>query len=145
MDIQSVTILLIEDDKVDAEAMDRALKKAKIINPLVRVTDGLEALDLLRGTNDVDPLPRPYIILLDLNMPRMNGLEFLTEIRGDDHLKDSVVFVLTTSDADRDKVAAYEKQVAGYIVKSKAGEDFVKLISLLDHYWRIVEMPPARD
>lgn len=136
-----VTVLLVEDDEIDAEAIGRAFHRAKIANPIVHVTDGLEALEALRGASEESSLKRPYIVLLDLNMPRMNGIEFLEEVRKDAALQDSVVFVLTTSDDDRDKVAAYQKQVAGYVLKSKAGEDFVQLLGMLDHYWRIVELP----
>lgn len=142
--MNEVTVLLVEDDQVDAEAVRRAFQKQKIANPLVEVNDGVEALSLLRGEQG-DPLPRPYIILLDLNMPRMNGLEFLKHLREDEKLRDSIVFVLTTSDDNRDKLAAYEQHVAGYMVKSRAGKDFLDLTALLDHYWRIIEMPPSRD
>lgn len=145
MSDSTVTVLLIEDDEIDAEAIQRAFQRARIANPIVNVTDGIDALDKLRGTNGVEPLARPFIILLDLNMPRMNGIEFLEEIRSDELLRHSIVFVLTTSDDDRDKVAAYDKHVAGYMVKSKAGEDFMQLIGLLDHYWRVVEMPPYKE
>lgn len=142
--MNEVTVLLVEDDQVDAEAVRRAFQKQKIANPLVEVNDGVEALSLLRGEQG-NPLPRPYIILLDLNMPRMNGLEFLKHLREDEKLRDSIVFVLTTSDDNRDKLAAYEQHVAGYMVKSRAGKDFLDLTALLDHYWRIIEMPPSRD
>ena len=74
-------------------------------------------------------------------MPRMNGLEFLTELRADPELRDSIVFVLTTSRSDEDRVASYNLNVAGYIVKSDVGAGFVRLLGLLDHYWRIVEFP----
>lgn len=138
MDTKTVHILLVEDDDVDTEGIQRAFQRARIVNPLTRVIDGIEALEVLRSSD----ISRPYLILLDLNLPRMNGIEFLEELRADDQLHDSVVFVLTTSDDDRDKVAAYEKQIAGYMVKARAGEDFMKLIGLLDHYWRVVELPP---
>ncbi|MFG0288464.1 MAG: response regulator [Rhodopirellula sp. JB044] len=138
-----VSLMLVEDDPLDVLAMQRTLKKQRILNPLVHARDGMEALDRLRGVG-CDPLQRPYLILLDLNMPRMNGLEFLEELRDDPALRDSVVFVLTTSDTDRDIVKAYENFVAGYVLKSKAGEDLLRLLSLLDHYWRIVEFPPPR-
>lgn len=78
-------------------------------------------------------------------MPRMNGIEFLEELRQDSDFEDSIVFVLTTSDDDQDMVAAYSNHVAGYMIKSKAGEDFIQLIGLLDHYWRVIEMPPGKD
>ncbi|MEQ8208468.1 MAG: response regulator [Lacipirellulaceae bacterium] len=142
---ETVTMLLVEDDEIDAEAIRRAFRKARIANPIEHVQDGLEALELLQGSNGKQPLQRPYLILLDLNMPRMNGIEFLKQMRRDEQLRDSVVFVLTTSDDDQDKLQAYESQVAGYIVKSKAGEDFVNLIGMLDHYWRVVELPPEHD
>lgn len=140
----TVTILLVEDDQIDAEAIRRAFRRHKIANPLVVVKDGLDAIARLRGEDGEAPVRRPYLVLLDLNMPRMNGIEFLEELRQDAALHDSVVFVLTTSDDDRDKVAAYDRHVAGYMVKSKAGEDFMKLIGMLDHYWRVVEMPPNK-
>lgn len=140
----TVTILLVEDDQVDAEAIRRAFQRARIANPVVVANDGVEGLDLLRGTNGAEKLQRPYMVLLDLNLPRLNGIEFLEELRDDPELHDSVVFVLTTSDDDRDKVAAYDQHVAGYMTKGRVGEDFIELINMLDHYWRIVEMPPRR-
>ena len=145
MSTDTVTVLLVEDDDIDAEAIDRAFKRARIANPIVNASDGIEALEVLRGEGDQERLSRPYIVLLDLNMPRMNGIEFLEELRNDPELHDSIVFVLTTSDDDRDMLAAYAKQVAGYMIKSKAGEDFIQLIGLLDHYWRVIEMPPLKD
>ena len=141
MSTQPVHILVVDDDDVDAEGVQRAVKAAKILNPISRARDGIEALDMLRGTNGKEPIPRPFLILLDLNMPRMNGIEFLDVLRRDEHLHRSVVIVLTTSQAERDKLAAYDKHVAGYVSKSKAGEDFTELIDMLDHYWRIVELP----
>lgn len=143
-DSSTVTILLVEDDQIDAEAIQRAFRRAKIVNPLVVLSDGLQALSCLRGEGPTPPPPRPYLILLDLNMPRMNGIEFLDALRKDPSLHDSIVFVLTTSDDDRDKLAAYEQHVAGYMVKARAGEDFMKLIGMLDHYWRVVELPPNK-
>ena len=84
---------------------------------------------------------KPDLILLDINMPRMNGLEFLAEIRADKTLKDSVVFVLTTSKADEDRIAAFNHNVAGYMVKSHLEEGFISALGLMEHYWRIVELP----
>lgn len=139
---KTVQLLLVEDDEVDAEAVRRALRKRRIANPVHTVSDGIEALEVLRGNNGTPPLERPYLVLLDLNMPRMDGIEFLGEVRRDPALRDSIIFVLTTSDADRDKVAAYAKNVAGYLVKSRVGEDFVNLVDMLDMYWRYVEFPP---
>ena len=145
MNDQTVNILLVDDDDIDVEAVQRSFRKAKIANPIQVAADGLVALDILRGNNGHSPIPRPYMILLDLNMPRMNGIEFLEEVRQNPDIKDSVIFVLTTSNDDRDKVAAYEKNVAGYLVKSNAGTDFVNLIEFLEHYWRYIELPPIKD
>jgi CheY-like chemotaxis protein len=117
--------------------ISRALKKLRMANPFHRARDGKEALDMLRSHK----IKSPHIILLDLNMPRMNGLEMLDELRKDEEFSDSVVFVLTTSKDDNDVVAAYNKHIAGYIVKSNLDTDFTELLQLLDHYWRIVELP----
>lgn len=142
MVVNGVHLLLIEDDQVDAEAIQRAFRQQRIANPFIVVPDGVEALKALRGEDDYDLVPRPYLILLDLNLPRMNGIEFLQAIRRDPELQRSIVFVLTTSDREEDKLAAYEEHVAGYILKSRAGEDFLEVIKLLRTYWRIVEFPP---
>jgi CheY-like chemotaxis protein len=131
------TILLVEDDDIDAMIVQRAFKKLRIINPIVRAKDGIVALDLLRNAS----VSRPYIILLDLNMPRMGGLEMLKELRSDEVLKNNVVFVLTTSKDDEDKFAAYSQNIAGYILKENLQDGFDELVKLLDHYWRIVELP----
>ncbi len=141
MDLQTVNILVVDDDDVDAEGLERALKTAKILNPIYRARDGIEALDMLRGANGHEPIPHPRLVLLDLNMPRMNGIELLKNVRKDKDLHHLVVFMLTTSQAEKDKLAAYDHHVAGYVAKSKAGDDFHKLIEMLDHYWRIVELP----
>ncbi len=137
-----IHILLVEDDDIDAEAIVRAFRKQKIANPVTIVSDGIEALKVLRGTDDQERLPRPYLILLDINMPRMNGIEFLQVLRQDAELERSIVFMLTTSNRDEDKLAAYDEQIAGYLVKARAGEEFADLISMLNSYWRVVEFPP---
>ncbi|MCB0065367.1 MAG: response regulator [Caldilineaceae bacterium] len=137
-----VHILLVEDDDVDAEAMVRAFRKQKIANPITHVDDGIKALAVLRGEEGRERLPRPYLILLDINMPRMNGIEFLQVLRKDQDLERSIVFMLTTSNRDEDKLAAYDEQIAGYLLKNRAGEEFADLISMLNSYWRVVEFPP---
>ena len=99
MDVNGVTLLLVEDDAVDAEAIQRAFRQQRIANPFVVVRDGVEALAALRGERG--PLvPHPFLVLLDVNMPRMNGIEFLEALRADPVLSRTVVFVLTTSDRD---------------------------------------------
>jgi len=138
-DGKPVTLLLVEDDDIDAMGVERALKRRRIVNPLFRARDGVEALELLRSS----AVARPYMILLDLNMPRMGGLEFIAEVRQDPRLSNSVVFVLTTSKSDEDLSAAYRSHVAGYIVKSEIGDSFGNLVQMLDAYWQIVELPKA--
>lgn len=141
MSRREVTVLVVEDNVVDREAIKRAFDKHRIANPMVFAADGLEALQILRGTGDRPTLSRPYLILLDLNLPRMGGIELLRELRADPELRDTIVFVLTTSKRDQDRVDSYDLNVAGYIVKSDVGAGFINLIMLLDHYWRIVEFP----
>ena len=139
MATKPVTILLVEDDEVDIQGIRRALRKHKVANPMIVAHDGVEALKLLRDANHDEF--RPYLILLDINMPRMNGIEFLREVRSDPLLKDSIVFVLTTSRADEDRFEAYHLNVAGYIVKADAGSGFMNAVDMLDRYWKIVEFP----
>ncbi len=131
------TILLVEDDDIDAMSVERAFKKLRIVNPIIRAKDGIIALELLKNGT----VTKPYIMLLDLNMPRMSGLELLIELRKDEDLKNSIVFVLTTSKDDEDKIAAYDQNIAGYIIKEKLQHGFDELVKLLDHYWRLVELP----
>jgi CheY-like chemotaxis protein len=143
MTYKNVNILLVDDDRVDVLAVKTALEENSIANPVIVAEDGVKALELLRSRRDdrSSPLPQPYLILLDLNMPRMNGIEFLKTIRSDPALRSSIVFVLTTSNDDRDRVAAYELNVAGYVVKSEVGKDFINLIRLLEDYKIVVQFP----
>lgn len=136
----AVTLLLVEDDDVDAMAMTRAFRGAKIANPILRVKDGVDAMAVMKDKDG--PLKgKPFMLLVDINMPRMNGIELLTTIRADPDLRQTVSFMFTTSKREEDKMAAYELNVAGYILKDRSGEDFLKVTSMLDHYWRVVEMP----
>jgi len=132
-----VTFLVVEDDEVDLRALKRAFRDARIANPIVTAGDGLEALELLRSGQ----VRKPFIILLDINMPRMDGFEFMEVVRNDADLARSVIFVLTTSRDEQDVMKAYEQHVAGYVVKRDASQTFRDLTSLLDSYWRIVELP----
>ena len=138
----TIQILLAEDDEVDAEAVTRSFQRANITHPITIAHDGLEALDMLRGSAGYLRLPTPHLILLDINMPRMNGIEFLRALREDHDLKSSVVFVLTTSDRYEDKLAAYNHFVAGYILKQRAGVCFDELTTMLDRFTQLVEFPP---
>jgi len=136
-----IRILLVEDDDGDAKAVVRTFEKARIANPIVRALDGIEAMAILKGTDKQTKLEAPYLLLVDLNMPRMDGIQLVAAIREDPVLHDTIIFMLTTSNRAEDKQAAYSLNVTGYILKEKAGEDFLKLFSLVDTYWRIVEMP----
>lgn len=136
-----VNLLLVDDDDVAAEAVVRSLRKHAMDFPITLARDGMEALEILHHTHPDLMIEKPYLILLDLNMPRMNGFEFLQEIRSDKKLHDSIVFVLTTSDADSDKARAYNENIAGYMVKSAVGPQFSKLAALLDIYRSAVTLP----
>ena len=140
---KTAQLLHVEDDDLCLMGLERAFKAAKIANPIHFALDGIEALEMLRGTNGRTRLPRPFIVLLDLSMPRMDGIEFLKEMRKDEELKKSIVFIMTTSNADKDKVAAYNLGVAGYILKSNPANAFLEATALLDTYWRVVEFPAA--
>ena len=133
-----LNILLVEDDEVDVMNVRRAFKKNNIGNPLWVAGNGLEGLALLRGPE----IPRDRrLVLLDLNMPRMNGIEFLRELRADPELALTPVVVLTTSDDERDRVDAYNLNVAGYILKPVTFVSFVEAMATLNKYWTLVEMP----
>jgi CheY-like chemotaxis protein len=136
-------LLHVEDDDLCLMGLNRAFKAAKIANPISIAHDGIDALEMLRGSNGRSRLPRPFLILLDLNMPRMDGIDFLKELRKDEELKKSTVFIMTTSDADEDKVNAYNLGVAGYILKSNPANAFLEATALLNIYWRVVELPAA--
>jgi CheY-like chemotaxis protein len=142
--LAQVNILLVEDDEVDVMAVKRAFATLKIANSLFRAADGLEGLDMLRGTNGKTRLRSPCIVLLDLNMPRMGGLEFLDALRADPALRNTIVFVMTTSAAEEDRVRAYNKCIAGYILKNNPAHSFLDAITMLEHYWRVIEFPDQR-
>jgi CheY-like chemotaxis protein len=135
------TILLVEDDEVDVMALERAFRRRAFRHALTVVRDGRAALAALRGEPGRRPLARPYIIILDLNLPVMNGLEFLRELRRDPGHREAIVFVLTTSNAEQDRRGAYEHNVAGYLLKSEVGPDMQGLVDLLESYCRLVQLP----
>ena len=138
MNPKLLNILLVEDDEVDVMNVRRAFKANDIANPLFVVGNGVEALEKLRSGE----LPAERrLVLLDLNMPRMNGIEFLVELRRDPELAATTVVVLTTSNNDRDRVQAYDLNVAGYLVKPVTFADFAELMATLNKYWTLVEMP----
>ena len=137
-----INILLVEDDEVDVMNVKRAFKKNNIHNPLFVAGNGIEALSLLRSKNNQSStIPQQRrLILLDLNMPKMNGLEFLHELRADPNLMSIPVIVLTTSDEDKDKLEAYQLNVAGYILKPVTFSKFAEVIGTLNKYWTLCEM-----
>tara|TARA_R110001606_G_scaffold130619_1_gene266182 strand:+ start:93 stop:521 length:429 start_codon:yes stop_codon:yes gene_type:complete len=141
MDRKPASILIVDDDEVVIMGLQRTLKKMKFDNPSYTANDGIEALALLRGSAGNAPLQAPCLILLDLNMPRMNGHEFLEEIRNDPALRQSIIFVLTTSNSRDDKHRAYDKNVAGYIVKPIGRGTFGDTLSLLEKYQSVVDLP----
>ena len=131
-----VNILLVEDDEVDVMNVKRAFSKNNIKNDLFVAGNGVEALEMLR--NAIVPLPR--IIILDINMPKMNGIEFLKELREDENLKNISVFVMTTSNEDSDKINAYNLNVAGYILKPLSFEKFIASVATLKDFWSLCEL-----
>ena len=145
MSVSQVTILLVEDDDVDATTVVRGLLRAEIHNPLVRARDGIEAMDILLGNNGREQLKPPFLLLVDVRMPRLDGLALVRRIRSDPTLQRTIVFILTTSDNDRDRAAAYDAHVAGYIVKSNAPDQFHALARMLDYYLSIVSPPPPPE
>jgi CheY-like chemotaxis protein len=141
MDEKLLHILLVDDDEIDVMNVQRAFKKNNILNPLYIANNGLEALDMLHGQG-AQVIPRTRrLILLDLNMPKMNGLEFLRAIREDPELRQLTVVVLTTSDDERDRIEAYNLNVAGYILKPVTFTAFVEAMATLNKYWTINELP----
>ena len=132
---REVNILVVEDDEIDVKALLRAFKKLKIANPVTVAKDGIDGWEALQN------LPRPYLIILDINMPRMNGIELLEKIRATENYHDSIVFVLTTSTDDKDKFEAYNLNVAGYMLKSDMGASFIRAIELVERYWKVIEFP----
>jgi CheY-like chemotaxis protein len=138
---RTLNLILVEDDDIDVMNVRRALERAHVTNPLFIAHNGLEGLELLRS----DKIPSDRrLVLLDLNMPKMNGIEFLRELRNDPALRSTPVVVLTTSDDDRDKIQAYDLNVAGYLLKPVTFVNFVDVMAALNKYWALVEMPGPR-
>lgn len=135
-----VNILLVEDDEIDVMNVKRAFLKNNVANPLYVAGNGIEALEILRSPTS--PLPRDRrIVLLDLNMPKMGGIEFLRELRSDPELRSIPVVVLTTSNDDKDRVEAYNLNVAGYILKPVTLTNFIETMATLNKYWTLSEFP----
>jgi CheY-like chemotaxis protein len=137
----SKPILLIEDDNVDVMTVKRVLRDLKIANQLVSTSNGEQALEYLRTNGN----KKPCVILLDLNMPKMNGTEFLKIVKTDEALKKIPVVVLTTSSQQRDVVESFKLGAAGYMVKSVGYEKFVETIRTINLYWTLSELPSNGD
>lgn len=130
-------ILLVEDDRIDAMAVKRAFKAIRVANPLVMAENGEAALAWLQDPEN----PRPCVILLDLNMPRMNGIEFLRIVKADPALRRIPVVVLTTSREEEDKLNSFDLSVAGYMLKPVDYQKFVEVVKTIDLYWTLSELP----
>jgi len=137
----SKPILLIEDDDVDVMTVNRALRDSKVKNELVSIGNGEEAIQYLKD----ESTKKPGIILLDLNMPKMDGTEFLKMVKADKTLKKIPVVILTTSNSDRDVIETFELGAAGYMVKSVDYEQFVETIRAIDQYWTLSKLPSNGD
>jgi CheY-like chemotaxis protein len=122
--LSSPSILLVEDDQMDVMNVQRELRKQNITVPLIHARNGREALNLLRGENGETKIERPSLVMLDLNMPRLNGLELLKILRADPELSDLSVFIMTTSDLDIDRSGAAGLGVSGYIIKPLTFDSF---------------------
>ena len=140
METSMVELLMVDDDELDVELFKRSLKAQRIANPMSCCNNGEDALEFLKARN-ASKNRTPLIVLMDINMPRMNGIECIRKIREDQDLKKTVIFVMTTSEDDRDVLESYKLNVAGYLVKGKLGESFIDGITMLDQYWRVVELP----
>ena len=140
---RAVNILLVEDDEVDVMNVKRAFQRSNITNPLYIAGNGLEGLAVLRGEQSGGKsMPNSRrIVLLDINMPKMNGIEFLHELRNDPAIAHTPVIVLTTSNEDQDRVEAYKLNVAGYILKPVTFSNFAEVMAALNKYWTLCEMP----
>lgn len=140
-----IEILLIEDDEVDVMTVQRLFKKNHVVNPLYVAENGLEALAMLREPNfqSVAAFTEHLLILLDLNMPKMNGLEFLTELRSDSNLKKIPVIVFLTSNEERHRIETYHLNIAGYISKPISFSELTQLMKTLNKHWVFKQIPQA--
>lgn len=137
-----IDILLVEDNEEDVELTTRALRKARVANPLTVVQDGEEALELLFGDGSDRPAANPRLILLDLKLPKVDGLAVLRRVKGDERTKMIPVVVLTSSREESDIVESYRLGVNSYIVKPVDFEQFLAAVERLGLYWLLLNQPP---
>ena len=138
-----MNIFLVEDNDLDVEILKRGLRKIKSTATLVCAKDGIEALQLLEEDQIQHKIPRPFAILLDINMPRMNGHEFLEALHTADGLCDAQVIVFTTSDSKKDVDLAYRNNATGYIVKPNSTSELAAILETLQKFWALCEIPSA--
>jgi len=136
-----IKVLVVEDNPNDVAIIKRAMRKSDVKCELYFARDGEEALDFLYGQGEFEDAPRPDLILLDLNLPKINGLEVLAKIKEDDRLKRLPVIVLTISEREEDMVKAYNSGAASYMTKPVDSKDFERLIQTVQEYWRIARVP----
>ncbi len=140
----SLNLLLVEDDEVDRKAVRRAFNGLEVPVNIVEASDGQQALDILRGESAIAPPPQPFVVLLDINLPQMDGIEVLQQLRSEamsPKIRNSIVFVLTTSEAQKDRERAYAHNVAGYLVKSGARGGLSGIVEMLRAYRQVVTFP----
>jgi CheY-like chemotaxis protein len=133
--------MIVDDDKIDIMALRRCFRAVDLQNTVIEARNGVEALALLRGTDGGAPMPKPHLVLLDLNMPRMGGLEFLDEVRRDPALQRTLIFVLTTSGAQADRDRCYDRNIAGYMVKQRDSRGSMETVAMLQQYCNMVAFP----
>ena len=141
MNNRPTTFLVVDDNELDVEKIMRGFSRINVSNQVVCAGNGYEAFDVLRGANGREKISTPFVILLDVNMPRMNGFEFLKELRADEALAHVPVFILTTSDTQEDVDTAYGFNVCGYIVKPVAMDKMLEALATLNMYWTLSALP----
>jgi CheY-like chemotaxis protein len=136
-----VTILLVDDDKFDTKAVRRSFQALRFDNPVVEARNGIQAMDLLRGENGHEMVRWPFVILLDLNMPGMDGFDFLEKLRNDPDFRRAPVFVISGSESAEDRTRAYNLNIVGFIRKHGPSRSFLKEVQMLQHYIQVTEFP----
>jgi two-component system, chemotaxis family, response regulator Rcp1 len=141
--VMPIDILLVEDSPSDAKLTAKTFKKAKVLNTLHIVEDGVEAMNFLRQLGDYQNAPRPDLILLDLNLPRKDGRKVLAEIKEDPNLQNIPVVVLTTSESEEDILKSYKLRANCYITKPVTLQRFIKVVESIEDFWlTVVKLPP---
>ena len=136
-----IKVLVVEDNPNDVAIIKRAMRKSDVKCELYFARDGAEALDFLYQQGDFEDAPRPDLILLDLNLPKIKGLEVLAKVKADEHLRRLPVIVLTISEREEDMVKAYDSGAASYMTKPVDSKDFERLIQTVQDYWQIARVP----